>query len=495
MERYLRVLATAAAAVIVVTATWWVISPMRSAGFGVIDDHEIVAMLDGRDRLPIVESPGEVIDRTLEPVGRFRPVYWLGRAAETSLHGDRPSRWYLDRIVLAAGSALLLLALRRWLHPILGVAPGMAIIAGPHSETWTRLGPSEAFAVPLLVAGIVILVRHVASGRSSDGWLNLAFVLLPAAGLAKENFLLVTSPIILASLLTPRLWKGKARTPAIAAGVATVATAVGIVWQVRRFGDVYRLSRSLSGSFDKFTEMTEAMDDISGWVLVVVATSVALLCGRRFSSARNFLALVLGGLALLVLPQAWFYSGDVLAPRYYYPAVFFVPLVLTGALCSLWAARRSVPAILGLLVVLAIAWSHLWDQARAVRKGAVATSQFVAQFEPSVAEATSLGRPKQAVVIFSADPARYYEAMLSTGVFVRTRFGPNHPPIMLQLPNMTPPIRGTLSERLVDHLREISTRGGDGFVPFSPTPDCLAVLLGPTTSVPCTHSVTVRGVP
>lgn len=470
---------------------------MRAAGFGVIDDHEIAAMLNGRDRLPPTRYPAEVIDGTVEPVGRFRPGYWFGRVGEAVVVGDRPSWWYVDRILLAAASALLSFSLlRRWMPSLLAVLPSLTLIAGPYSETWTRLGPSEAYAVPLLAAGVVVFVREIASRRSPPAVSGVAFLLLAAAGLAKENFLLVTGPLIVLGLCTPRVWKNtQLRLLALAGLLATVATGVGILVQVRRHGDVYQVSRSPEGAVDRFREIATTLDDVSGFLLVVGITALALLCCRSLVAVRNYGVSVVAGLAFLVLPQAWFYSGDVLAPRYYYPAAFFLPLVLAVSLSMLWARRRSIPVALALGVVVAIAGSHVWDQMKAVRNDAVAKSMFVADFGASIAEATALGRKEKTIVISTEDPVRYYEAIFSTNIFLRTRLGAGHPPILLRLPDNIPPATSPIAQELTDRLKHLSQQGGDGFVPYSPTSDCLTVVLGPENGSPCARAVAARGVP
>jgi hypothetical protein len=495
LGKHARTAATVVAVAVILTATWWMVSPMRSAGFGVIDDHEIAAMLDGRDRLRLSEYPNEVIDRAVEPVGRFRPVYWLGRVGETTIIGDRPSRWYVDRILLAAGSALLLFTLlRRWMHPLFAVLPSMALVTGPYTETWARLGPSEAYAVPLVLAGIVVLVRRLTSEGPSNRWFHLALVLLPAAALAKENFLLLTAPLILVAILLPGIRRDASRAAVLAGLLLTVAAAAGIVWQVRRFGDVYQTSRTPGGTVDRFVAITRAFDDVHAWMLVVAVSLAALVLCRRMRPVRDLLLLVLGGLGLLVLPQAWFYSGDALAPRYYYPAAFFVPLVLAGSLALLWARRRSWPAFAALLLVAAVAGSHVWREAEKVREHSVSLAQFTAGFGASLTEVETLGREVDAVVISTAEPLRYYEALISTGIFVRTRLGHRHPPVMLGLSGL-PRAGDAFADSLTRRLDELSTQGGEGFAAFSPTPNCLAVLIGGGAPNPCGRAVTMHGIP
>jgi len=108
--------------------------------FGIIDDHEIVDMIGDRPRLPLSELPGTFVDRADEDLGRFRPLYWLFRAIESSTAGQNSTWWYVDRFVLAAITVVALYVLLIRFVP----APWATVIsllpfAGPQAETWSRL--------------------------------------------------------------------------------------------------------------------------------------------------------------------------------------------------------------------------------------------------------------------------------------------------------------------------------------------------------------------
>jgi hypothetical protein len=83
---------------------------MLSAGWGPIDDHEIVRFL-GPDRvLRLAEIPGLWLD--LEPAhpgafARYRPSYYTVRVLEAFLWGDAPATWYTARIAMLGATLAL----------------------------------------------------------------------------------------------------------------------------------------------------------------------------------------------------------------------------------------------------------------------------------------------------------------------------------------------------------------------------------------------------
>ena len=145
-----------------------IIWPMQSAQLGAIDDHWIIHALNGGS-LPVVEAD------------RFRPGYWLVYAVEVASHGTNAAGWFVDRLLLAtialgAGYALA----RVWLTPAFAVLAATLMLVGLQQEAFARLGPQEAFAVPLTLAGFALIGRRRFAG----------LLLTTTAAFVKEPFIL-----------------------------------------------------------------------------------------------------------------------------------------------------------------------------------------------------------------------------------------------------------------------------------------------------------------
>lgn len=204
------------------------IAPMFRARLGVTDDHEIVTL--GR-QIASVGPLGTLYTHVAEP-GRFRPLYWLGRIAETMAWGPNVAGWYLDRLalLLATLGAGYLFA-RRWFRPAIAVLIALLIVVGPQSEAFWRLGPQEAYAVPLTLAGLILV------GRRRFG---LGLGLLCLAALTKEPFVVV--PLVGMAWA----WRLGARRPVILAGIVAAGIALAIALTVLANGGDYYTAKGLT---------------------------------------------------------------------------------------------------------------------------------------------------------------------------------------------------------------------------------------------------------
>ncbi len=173
--------------------------PVFNIDFGSIDDHEILDIIGRRPRLPLSQVLSETASRSNEQIGRFRPVYWAGRALEAALVGRHSDYWFVNRVVLAAITlAAVYSVAKRYVAPPAAAAVSLLPFFGTQFETWRRLGPNETYAVPFLCIGIALLVDGNAKSKSpSKMWLGYVFLTL--AGGAKENFLFITIFLIAVS--------------------------------------------------------------------------------------------------------------------------------------------------------------------------------------------------------------------------------------------------------------------------------------------------------
>jgi hypothetical protein len=142
-----------------VAGLWWTLWPTLNAPFGMADDHAIIDMTAPSGHLSWWRMPETAVRLSSEHVGRFRPLYWTGQAFEAALWGRHPNGWYVDRLLLATVTLVCLyILLSHIVHPVLAGLIALLPFSGPQVETWTRLGPNEAYAMPLTAAGLTLVL-------------------------------------------------------------------------------------------------------------------------------------------------------------------------------------------------------------------------------------------------------------------------------------------------------------------------------------------------
>jgi hypothetical protein len=266
----------------------------------------------------------------LDLEGRFRPGYYLLRVIEAALWGDHVLLWYAARFALAGATIAGVIALAwRLPWPAL-VALALIPFAGPQAEAWYRLGPQEAYALPLLVWGLALVGRWPGVG------------LLLAAGLVKESFAVVL-PLIAAWAWWRDRWTPQVIVLAVGALLLCAAVALtqaggDFYGDVRTVASVWRVAGELAVPF----------------VVCLVPAAVGLLYAPR----RVALALA-GGVALLA-SQAVVYGGftDPLPGRYL--AIVSIGAVLVAAAGFRHMPSRPVP--LAAVPLLILGASTMWVQ-------------------------------------------------------------------------------------------------------------------------------------
>ena len=311
-----------------------IVGPMVGAPLGPHDDHElpvIAGQLRTQGFLPTLAS---WLD---EGRGRFRPGYWVLRVTETAIWGLDTRGWYLDRAALLLASfwaGYLLIRLR--FTPAVAVLAALLLVAGPQAESFGRLGPQEAYAVPLSLAGFALVGRR----RAAPGLL-----LLILSAFIKEPF------IPLAFLGVAWAWARDRKGAAVFGGLALGIALSGALAALAG-GHVAGQVRNPSTIAWTAVELAAVMAAVTGWPLAIVAEN------------RRWLALIA---AAIVLPQVFILADLNVAQRYLYPAVF------AGILCAAAAAARSRTAY---VLVAAILVVNVGRQALATNNRLAATQSF-----------------------------------------------------------------------------------------------------------------------
>ncbi len=467
-----------------------------TAGFGLIDDHEVLAFLGADGRLRLAEVVPTLISTEVGRFGesaRYRPVYYALRVAETFLWQDSPALWYGARLVqFAAGVSLLWLALRPWT----GLVGGGAVVLLALTErfwgdVWCRLGPSECYvfvgAALYLWGASGLVARRARCGRR---WLAVAAGGALAMG-SKENMLVLVLPtIVLAGWCHRRGRSSRLGALALATiGIFGLVIAASLTLGLASHGrDIYESPASAEARLEPAVLAARgAFRAAGGWEML--AGLAVLVAGCRFSglAGRTRRVVRLGacalvGLTLLVVTEAAqvaFYAGVPSAgTRYEFPRA-----LLPYAACVL-------AAVVGLRVARAVGMDHA--VVRGARAGLVVGAGLLVLdrgFAPLVqacaanaettrsnagrldAIAASLRRQSAWPLVIVYHAPRDLEPLVGVRVLLRHRGVQN--PLFVQAGATVRAPNGALERRLIADLARLSREGGGGFAPL-PELDCAA---------------------
>lgn len=388
---------------------WWTLWPTLRAPFGMEDDHNIVDMTAPGGHLSWSRVPETISKLTSEPVGRFRPLYWTGQSVEAALAGRNATWWYLDRLCLATITLLCLYAvLSRVMHPVLAAMVTLLTFSGPQVETWTRLGPNEAYAMPLTAGGLALVLIPALRGKPCPRHAWAGYLLLALAGFAKENF--VTLGPSLCLLMVVLAWPHlKRRDWAVVAAVAAVSVAdlAVIELKVREYGTLYpqaHTAATMGGFLGHFT----VYETVSAALPIAVLIVVLLFRASRPRRVKPALV-VAAALTMLVLPQIYLNAGATdVEGRYLYPMVLAVVLLwaYAGWLAEHSAHPRQIGALLAVVLVVPLVVGSAYGRSVATQNTATTT-----KFQETIrqVEAAAAASHTRSVVLEPGDPYWDYE--------------------------------------------------------------------------------------
>ncbi len=451
--------------------------PTFGIRFAAVDDHEIVDIIGRGERLAASRVLETVLTSTDEPLGRFRPLYWVGRALESATAGQSSTWWYVDRFLLAAITVTAIyVTIVRFVVPPLAALIALLPIVGIQSEVWTRLGPNEAYAMPLLVVGVAIVVRLTSKAASpASQWLGYLFLL--SAGLAKENFLFVSVLVIAWSGLHYGLRRWNVRDWLVVIGAAAISLLdlAAIAIKVRHHGDVYPQERSWDTSRAWLDAAVATMDDAHRFTTGAVAAT--LLC--IVLSSRPSRRVLLGLAAVCVgsaVSQAVFYADKPEPGRYFYPVVLLSVVVWTLTMHQLRRHPNRRSALIGSVVVALALAGPLYDEVKAIREAASSSATTTAAFQENLSnlERQISEAGVDVVVLHPWESRSDTEPVLSLARYLTTR--DDLTVMTLPAPEETQGDRADLNALLLRWSR----RGFDRLTAYdAPAPEsCVSIVFG-----------------
>jgi hypothetical protein len=461
----------------------YMLGPGLASGFQIYDDHEIIDIVGRHSRLPVSRIPHDIVSRSWERNGRFRPVFWVGRVIESATAGRNPHIWFADRFVLAAIAVIAVYFIAiRFIGPLPAALVSLLPFSGLQLDTWIRLGSNEVYAFPLALVGLWVIVARLPKVRSLLGiWPG--YVLLALSALAKENFLLVS-----ACAIGVTAWYAKRRglsrsdwyALAAASTVALINLAI-LLAIVKRYGTVYQQTRSLS-ALDSWTRYAYSSAEKYQWVvpatIMFVLLSIAL---RPFRDGVRGIALMAGAITAIVLPQLLFYTGSPELARYFYPLVLGSVLIWAG---SLWLAASFTAHDVGpkvtvvLLVALLI---PLYQGTSYARKEGSTVALYSRVFKQGLAKTVAdAGHHDTRVIVLQPDDATTdIERVLSLARFLTVEDG---------LTVMTLPAARTPTAVSAPYARTLaswSEAGTGDLTPYSPPANgnCVSIMFAKSVPV------------
>jgi len=469
-------------------------SPLFSAQWSIVDDHEIVGTAGADDNFLLINIPaalGQTEISGTSTQNRFRPSYYTLRFTEVALWGKNPALWYGVRVLVAIAFAGLLAAAALHLSPpLLATAFALFVLSRPYwADIFARLGPAEHYAV---AATCLIAVAawgiHRTQYRAPSWFCLLALGVAISAG-SKENFLILG--VVLLGLLASKwsILSGSIKALLVLTLCYLAWIILSVAKRLRVTGhDVYAQDISAESRLLLVSRLLDR-SDFQLWLtgcgaLVVLAALVRLATTAR-GGEPNLLSdrlaqYALGSLALLVVfsVQYVFYFGrwpEVESPRYLFPGMLaqhFTMLLGAAALIAIVAsAQPKFPLWIVTATLAGLFFAASLDDLRinkALSRQVVSeTRAFTEKIEVISREL----RSKPAVpVIFNSHSSGDYEALFSFQRFIRAE-GLKNPIAISQegYSAATLPAR-SLSRDLAKVIEQLQMDGGKGFTPFAEIP-------------------------
>lgn len=310
--------------------------PTLGAGWGVIDDHEIMHFIGRNYRLQLQDVitvlQGTELNMHSE-TPRYRPTYYILRLIECFAWGKDPALWYLARVAIALffGFSLIKLSLSLT-NPLLTI--GFIFYAMSSSywlDIFARLGPAEVYAAFGLSFFIVGLLRIKVLPSSWTAIFLISIGILIMVG-SKENFLVFgIAPIFVMYFLWHRLTLGRMVILSIPVFFAVWITGVVFLRLAGQGTDIYAGDVSLINRLQilKQVFMSGAVQLWSFQIFILTLlwfSKLKVMCMSRFGGLHIHLQqclLINATLFFIYISQVVFYgSGWPInsSPRYLFPA-------------------------------------------------------------------------------------------------------------------------------------------------------------------------------
>ena len=380
---------------------------------------------------------------------------------------------------------------------------------------WTRLGPGEAYGVPLVLAGLAWVVVQLERYNWQPTWLFPGFAVLLLAGFMKESFVPVLPGVlafiyIVMPLMLPSIVPGRPQFRLFDVLILLLlVTGVGTqVWlcvsMVNTYSHQYSAEMSLRSFLYAVKSTLENYSKGTLWFVPVVVGLAGFLPRNsqewkepswRGDLIKATVLLATGGFLILV-PQWFVYSGLSLAGRYLTPGNLFI--VFAAALGLYWCSSNFVGrgraklrgVVAGMLI--AVTLFRVFGTYRDANAAALSTHKFQTKLAEIVGLKTQ--HPELPLLFYSTNVFDR-EPLISVAIFLAIRL-PNPEQPFLNTSNWETGADSPRKIRLAKLIRQESLEGDEHFAKISDfrgsNGRCIAVIFsGFTENFRCAYSVRV----
>ena len=315
-----------------IAITSFVLFPMTTAWFWIIDDHELIKYANSfKNSENFFSAFKDILDNTevcyLSTATRYRPVYYIFRIIQAYFFKFEPSFYFaMNGILLCGGLFALGMAANRFFSWPMTVAILIAtMVPGFHSDMWARLGPAErdAFAYSM-----VFLCAFAYHDKSRWSWPVSCTTTALAIGV-KENFLLLLIPLAYLAWLQIRkknyislLWL---LFPLIsAAPVLYVITRIVFITKI----DIYNTNASIEKNIDIFFQFFKSKVFFL-YLFIIISYIIVLLFFKNSSNRKKLKKIIILSLFyttiifIITCGNIIFYRGTIWG-RYGFPYYFLI---------------------------------------------------------------------------------------------------------------------------------------------------------------------------
>jgi len=467
-----------------------------NATLGMVDDHEIVSFLGPDQKIKIEEIPKLLLKTEVGKWGsalRFRPVYYTLRIIESMAWKDNPQLWYGTRLVIFALSLTIgYLILSR----LVGVVPSVVILGyilawDYWKDIWTRLGPSEIYAV----LGLAVFAWGVIKDKI---WMIVVGAIVCMG--SKENFFFLLLPLLYLLLVR---WKQITVKQRVLLGVGIVSgilVALPMYLATKNTGvTFYHESLSL---MERVQLTVMKTPKILYWYRVLPIFAISVLINSyyfwkqkkieriKFLKKLATYVLTLSFLGVVVASQVFFY-GDLWPGnnRYDFPGVLAIQLFgLISVLMLPRTYRKAGVILLTIYLIFFTVNKGYYPIREEARRNMIRTRAFQSEISSYVQKIhENPGKP----ILFESNSPLYYEQIASTRRYLLYYGAPE----IMYFRYSGGKEQDALYGALAESMRAVSAQGGNpmddswGFSSYHvlPNDECVSVIIGEVESVCVNH--------
>lgn len=479
-----------------------IFSPSFFQELWLIDDHEIVWFLSTLKEEGLIGFWHQWLQLPdFGSMQRFRPVYYLLRAAEILVWRDNVFLWVSARfLIVFAFAASIYIISNKYFTSKTALAFSLLTICSPWvSDIFFRLGPSEAYAV-LFSA---LLIFFLSLKDSPTKWLGIAFVVVMLAGI-KENFIIFI-PLGVWSFI--ELLKSRNIVYASLACVfvlISISIFVVIIYKLKISSglDIYNDSIGLS----RFNQTIKSLFDSKYGYISTVLYVIALFSYVKINRSKKYI--VKAELyffiicSLILLFNLYFYAGvPGIRSRYAFPywvILIGMMLVYTTRVISLYYDNKnfSYAKHLKFALVTSVVFIFTLMTVQNIKK----SYRYANLTKPTKIGVTKIIESSQFVdqIVVHTFNTLEYEPVFSLPRFLKYSGVENNLYLKVdeKFRDSTLYKTSSLSEKLKTELKRIEVNGGRGYSPSQSGgivyDRCMEVVFTETKSNICKTSVYIK---